>query len=116
MAALKNHTREMLEALKLERHQLLEQIDRLGRRLEKVESTLMEYGVRDPRPRTRKPTQPPQGGEDHPSPDETPISYKDFKQGDAAFNFLKENGKELHVNQIATGLLKRGITLRADIY
>lgn len=114
MALSKTHTREMIEAIKLEREQVANEIDHLYGKLVALEQTLATYGVKALRPRPKKQqsiSEPINNGgiriEEEPD-------YKGLTQAEAAYRYLVEKGDAAHVDEIVEALLRRGIELKGD--
>jgi len=113
---VKNHSKEMIEAIKIERERLAVEIERLMDRLAVLEETLAIYGVKNLRPSARKremdrallrPEEPIQ-----------PVAhngYEDMTQSEAAFYYLADKSKPAHVDEIARALVDRGIKLRGNV-
>jgi hypothetical protein len=116
MALSKNHTREMIEAIKLEREQVANEMDRLEDKLYALEATLATYGVKTLRPRSKKqqPKSEPPSQVSIPIGEEPDYDYKGLTQADAAYRYLVEKGDPAHVDEIVEALLRRGIQLKGD--
>lgn len=116
MALSKNHTRGMIEAIKLEREQVANEIDRLFDKLNTLEQTLAIYGVKALRPRSKKQqplSEPPRQG---PTPLEEEPDYTGLTQAEAAYRYLVGKGDAVHVDEIVNVILRRGITPKGNGY
>lgn len=118
MPLLKNHTKEMVEAIKVEREQIANEIDRLMSKLEALDSTLAAYGVKKLRPRSKRTPVKSDAGSGDSMPastlgDSVP-SYVGLTQAQAAYRYLIEKGEPAHVNEITEAMLARGFILKGD--
>ena len=111
MPIVKQITKEMIDAIKVERQQVAKEIDRLFDKLAALEATLETYGVKALRPRAKR---PPVAIAHSTNATDT-AQYQGLTQIEAAYRLLVELGRPLHVDNIAFGLIQRGVKLRGDI-
>lgn len=106
----------MIEAIKVEREKITNELDRLFDRLAVLDSALEVYGVKKMRPRKRHPRNTDTTKQSNlalATGDVTPM-YQGLTQMEAVYKFLAAKGVPVHVDAIASVLIQRGITMRGD--